>query len=160
MGEEAGSAAYEARRGEVLVSDDPARLDVGVVHGFLADSYWAAGIPEEVVRRAIAASLCFGLYRSGAGGERQVGFARAVTDRATFAYVADVFVLDEERGQGLGTFLMEAVMAHPDLQGLRRWSLVTRDAHALYAKLGFAPLAVPERHMERLAPDLYRRRLL
>jgi GNAT superfamily N-acetyltransferase len=154
-----GNAAYEVRRGETLVSDDPARLDLGVVHGFLATSYWAAGIPEEVVRRAIAGSLCFGLYRSGGeGGERQIGFARAVTDRATFAYLADVFVLAEERGRGLGTFLVEAVMAHPDLQGLRRWSLVTRDAHALYRKLGFAPLALPERHMERLDRDPYRRR--
>jgi GNAT superfamily N-acetyltransferase len=149
---------YEVRRGEHAVSDDPARLDLAVVHGFLSASYWAAGIPEEVVRRSIAGSLAFGLYHLEGSGERQIGFARAVTDRATYAYLADVFVLAAARGQGLGTFLMEAVMAHPDLQGLRRWSLVTRDAHALYRKLGFAPLAVPERHMERLDLDLYRRR--
>ncbi len=157
--------SYEVRRGAHLVSDDPARLDLAVVHGFLAASYWSPGIPAEVVRRAIAGSLACGLYRldegadeSGGRGDRQVGFARAVTDRATFAYLADVFVLPEARGQGLGTFLVEALLAHPDLQGLRRWSLVTRDAHALYRKLGFTPLAAPERHMERLVRDAYRPR--
>jgi GNAT superfamily N-acetyltransferase len=151
---------FEVRRGDVAVSDDPARLDLAAVHGFLAASYWAAGIPEEVVRRSIAGSLCFGLYRSAPGegaAESQLGFARAVTDRATYAYLADVYVREEERGRGLGTFLLEAVMAHPDLQGLRRWSLVTRDAHALYRKLGFTPLAVPAGHMERVEADLYRR---
>jgi GNAT superfamily N-acetyltransferase len=153
--------SYEVRRGAHAVSDNPARLDLAVVHGFLATSYWAAGIPEETVRRSIAGSLAFGLYRLkdeiDQGGERQIGFARAVTDRATYAYLADVFVLPEARGGGLGTFLVESVLAHPDLQGLRRWSLVTRDAHALYRKFGFAPLAAPDRHMERLATDAYRR---
>ncbi len=148
---------FEVRRGEHVVADDPERLDLAVVHGFLAASYWAAGIPEEVVRRSIVGSLCFGLYRLTAAGERQVGFARAITDRATYAYLADVFVLEAERGRGLGSFLVEAVMAHPDLQGLRRWSLVTRDAHALYTKVGFRALAAAERHMERLDPDLYGR---
>lgn len=150
--------SYEARRGGHVVSDDPARLDLALIHGFLASSYWAAGIPEETMRRSIAGSLAFGLYRlDDEGGGRQVGFARAVTDRATYAYLADVFVVPDERGQGLGTFLVEAVLAHPDLQGLRRWSLVTRDAHDLYRKFGFVPLAAPERHMERLERDLYRR---
>jgi GNAT superfamily N-acetyltransferase len=148
--------SYEVRRGAHLVSDDPARLDLALVHGFLASSYWAAGIPEETVARAIAGSLAVGLYEMEGGG-RQLGFARAVTDRATYAYLADVFVLPEARGRGLGTFLVESLLAHPDLQGLRRWSLVTRDAHALYRKFGFAPLAAPERHMERLERDLYRR---
>jgi GNAT superfamily N-acetyltransferase len=152
------TTAYEVRRGEHAVSDDPARLDLGVVHGFLAAAYWSPGIPEEVVRRSIAGSLCFGLYLgAGGAGERQVGFARAITDRATYAYLADVFVLAAERGRGLGTFLVDAVMAHPDLQGLRRWSLVTRDAHGLYRRHGFVPLAAPERHMERLDADVYRR---
>jgi GNAT superfamily N-acetyltransferase len=154
------TGAYEVRRGEHAVSDDPARLDLGVVHGFLSTSYWAAGIPEEVVRRSIAGSLAFGLYRlpgSTSAAERQLGFARVVTDRATYAYLADVFVLAEERGRGLGTFLMEAVMVHPDLQGLRRWTLMTRDAHALYRRFGFASLAVPERAMERVDPEVYRR---
>lgn len=150
--------SYEVRRGAHAVSDDPARLDLAVVHGFLATSYWAAGIPEETVARSIAGSLAFGLYREEEGGERQIGFARVVTDRATYAYLADVFVLPEARGAGLGIFLVEAILAHPDLQGLRRWSLVTRDAHALYSKFGFAPLAAPDRHMERLAPDVYRAR--
>jgi len=152
------TAPYEVRRGELAVSDDPARLDLGLVHRFLAASYWAAGIPEEVVRRSVAGSLAFGLYRLPPGeAERQIGFARAVTDRATYAYLADVFVLDGERGQGAGTFLVEAVMGHPDLQGLRRWSLVTRDAHALYRKFGFTPLAAADRHMDRLDPEVYRR---
>ena len=113
------TGAYEVRRGEHAVSDDPARLDLGVIHGFLSTSYWAAGIPEEVVRRSISGSLAFGLYRlpgSTSAAERQLGFARVVTDRATYAYLADVFVLAEERGRGLGIFLLEAVMAHPDLQ--------------------------------------------
>jgi GNAT superfamily N-acetyltransferase len=149
--------SYEVRRGAHAVSDDPARLDLAVVQGFLATSYWAAGIPEETVARSIAGSLAFGLYREEEGGERQIGFARAVTDRATYAYLADVFVLPEARGAGLGIFLVESILAHPDLQGLRRWSLVTRDAHALYRKFGFAPLAAPDRHMERLATDVYRR---
>jgi GNAT superfamily N-acetyltransferase len=149
--------SYEVRRGAHAVSDDPARLDLAVVHGFLAASYWAAGIPEEVVRRSIAGSLAFGLYQVEEGSERQIGFARAVTDRATYAYLADVFVVAAARGHGLGTFLVEAVLAHPDLQGLRRWSLVTRDAHPLYRKFGFAPLSAPERHMERPERDVYRR---
>jgi len=149
--------SYEVRRGAHAVSDDPVRLDLAVVHGFLAASYWAAGIPEEVVRRSIAGSLAFGLYEVEEGGFRQLGFARAVTDRATYAYLADVFVVAAARGQGLGTFIVEAVLAHPDLQGLRRWSLVTRDAHALYRKFGFAPLTAPDRHMERLERDAYRR---
>ncbi len=145
--------SYEVRRGAHLVSDDPARLDLAVVHGFLAASYWSPGIPAEVVRRAIAGSLACGLYRLDEGADESGG-----RDRATFAYLADVFVLPEARGQGLGTFLVEALLAHPDLQGLRRWSLVTRDAHALYRKLGFTPLAAPERHMERLVRDAYRPR--
>lgn len=158
--------SYEVRRGAHAVSDDPARLDLAVVHGFLTTSYWAAGIPEETVARSIAGSLACGLYRiegriegrEEEGGGRQIGFARVVTDRATYAYLADVFVLPEARGAGLGIFLVEAILAHPDLQGIRRWSLVTRDAHALYRKFGFAPLAAPDRHMERLAPDVYRAR--
>ena len=114
----------EWRRGEYMVSTDPERVDLEVVHGYLTRSYWAAGIPRETVARAIAHSLPFGLYH----GERQVGFARAITDRATYAYLGDVFVLDEYQGGGLGKWLMACIVAHPDLQGLRRWSLVTRDA--------------------------------
>jgi GNAT superfamily N-acetyltransferase len=134
-----------------MVSTDADRLDLDVVHGYLSRSYWAEGIPRAVVARSIAGSLCFGLYE----GPAQVGFARAVTDGATFAYLADVFVLESHRGQGLGVWLMECVMEHPDLQGLRRWSLVTRDAHPLYRRFGFAGLAAPERYMEKVQADIY-----
>ena len=138
--------------GKTTVSDDPARLDLGLIHATLARSYWAAGIPRELVQRSLAGSLCFGAYEDG----RQVGFARVITDRATFAYLADVFVIEAERGRGLARFLMECVHAHPELQGLRRWLLVTRDAHGLYARLGWRALAEPERHLERVRPDAYR----
>ncbi len=141
----------ERRRGPYLISTDPARLDLDVVHGFLARSYWAEGIPRELVERSIRHSICFGLF----DGPRQIGFARVVTDRATFGYLADVFVLESHRGRGLAQWLMEAVMAHPDLQGLRRWGLVTRDAHALYRKVGFTGLAHPDRFMEISRPGIY-----
>jgi GNAT superfamily N-acetyltransferase len=111
---------FEPVQDEYSISCDPARIDLAVVHGFLSTSYWSEGLPLEVLQRAIAASLCFGVYHGG----KQVGFARVVTDRATFAYLCDVFVLDAYRGQGLGRWLMEAVAAHPDLQGLRRMVLV------------------------------------
>jgi GNAT superfamily N-acetyltransferase len=144
--------AHEWRRGDDTISTDRARLDLAVVHGFLTTSYWAAGIPLDVVRRAVEGSLPFGVYR----GERQVGFARVITDYATFAYVADVFILPEFRGQGLGHWLVRTMVAHPDLQGLRRWTLATRDAHALYRDVGFTPLVAVERWMERHDPDVYR----
>ena len=148
---------FERRRGTFTVSTDPARLDLDVVHGYLARSYWAEGIPRGVVDRAVAAALCFGLYEGEPGDGAQVGFARVITDRATYAYLADVFVLESHRGQGLGVWLMECVMAHPALQGLRRWSLVTRDAHDLYRRFGFASLAAPERYMEKVDSEVYRR---
>jgi GNAT superfamily N-acetyltransferase len=143
--------ATEWQQDEFTISTDPARIDLGVVHGFLATSYWAKGIPLETVRRAIANSLNFGLYR---GGE-QVGYARVVSDRATVAYVGDVFVLEPWRGRGLSVWLMRTIVAHPDLQGLRRWILLTRDAHELYRKVGFTSLAAPDRWMERWTPDPY-----
>jgi GNAT superfamily N-acetyltransferase len=133
------------RRDGYLISTDRSMLDLEVIHGYLRESYWAAGVPEDVVRRSIENSLCFGVYR----GEEQAGFARVVTDRATFAYLADVFVLEEHRGWGLGKRLVEAVVSHPDLQGLRRWMLATRDAHELYRRYEFAELARPEIFMER-----------
>jgi len=138
--------------GEVEISTDPARFDLDVIHGYLARSYWAAGIPRETVERSIAGSLCFGAFDGG----RQIGFARVVTDRATFAYLADVFVLGEFRGRGVATRLMEAIVAHPELQNLRRWLLVTRDAHPLYEKFGFRPLEKPDRHMEKVLANAYR----
>ena len=130
---------------------DAARLDFGVIHAFLRDSYWAKDIPLAVVERAARGSLCFGAW----DGAAQVGFARVVTDRATFAYLADVFVLPSHRGRGIAQRIMAEVDAHPDLQGLRRWMLATRDAHALYVQHGFRPLAAPERFMERHDAAIY-----
>jgi GNAT superfamily N-acetyltransferase len=142
-----------ARRGDFLISTDPGLLDLAVIHDFLANrSYWAPGIPLEVLRRAIDGSLCFGLYEHG----RQIGLARIVTDRATFAWLCDVFVLEEYRGRGLSKWLMECVMNYPALQGLRRFILGTRDAHELYTRYGFKPLADPTRFLEVHRPDPYR----
>lgn len=136
---------HEWRRGAYVISTDKARLDLGVVHGFLETSYWALGISIELVQRSIEHSLAFGLYRE----RQQVGFARVITDYATFAYLADVFVLEPHRGEGLGTWLVEVMVAHPELQGFRRWILATRDAHGLYRKLGCTDLGRPEFWMER-----------
>lgn len=143
----------EWRRDAYRITTDPAALDVARIHGWLTRSYWAAGIPLETVRRSVEGSLNFGLFE----GDAQVGFARVVTDRATFAYLADVFVLESHRGRGLSKWLMETVIAHPDVQGLRRWVLATRDAQGLYARYGFTPLAAPERWMEKHDPEVYRR---
>jgi len=134
------------------VSTDPARLDVDAIHAFLTTAYWCEGIPRETVARSLAGSLCFGLYE----GPRQIGLARVVTDFTTFAYLCDVYILPEFRGRGLGHWLMEHVMAHPDLQGLRRFSLVTRDAHELYRAFGFTEVQSPERHMEIVRPGIYK----
>ena len=136
----------EWRRDDYTISDDPSRLDIDVIHAFLVDAYWSEGIPRDVVERSIRGSLPFGIYDADG---RQVGFARAVTDRATFCWIADVFVLPEHRGRGLALWLMEAMATHPDLQGLRRWVLGTRDAHDLYRKVGFGPLPEPGRFMLR-----------
>jgi GNAT superfamily N-acetyltransferase len=127
------------------ISTDPARLDVAYVHGFLTESYWSPGVARETVELSIAGSLPFGLY---APGGAQAGFARVVTDRATYAWLADVFVGEEHRGRGLGVWLVQTVLAHPELQGLRRWALATRDAHALYERFGFARVEGSERYME------------
>ena len=134
------------------ISTDPARLDLETLHAFLSQSYWSPGIPREVLQRALANSLCFGAYQ----GARQVAFARVVTDRATFAWVCDVFVVESHRHRGIADALMAAVMAHPQLQQLRRWSLATRDAHALYRRHGFLPLTDSTRAMEIRHPDIYR----
>jgi GNAT superfamily N-acetyltransferase len=136
---------YEVRHDNILISDDRALLDRALIHRFLSErTYWAPGVPREIVERAIDHSLCFGVYRASA----QIGFARAVTDFATFAWLADVFILEEERGQGLSKKLVAAIQAHPRLQGLRRFMLGTRDAHGLYAQFGSEPIKYPERFME------------
>ncbi len=141
-----------ARRGSYFISTERALLDVSLIHTFLSEqSYWAPGIPREVVERSLANSLCFGLYHE----DRQVGFARFVTDRATFAWLADVFVIDAHRGEGLGKWMIESLLTHPDLQGLRRMLLGTRDAHGLYAQFGFKPLGDPTRFQEIHSPNLY-----
>jgi len=144
-------APIEVVRGAYVVSTDKARIDVAAVHAFLSSTYWSPGIPIETVRRAIAGSLCFGIYH----GAEQVGFARVITDRATYAYLSDVFVLDAHRGRGLATWMMEVIMAHAALQGLRRFALSTRDAHALYDQFGFVTVANPDRQMEILRRDIY-----
>jgi GNAT superfamily N-acetyltransferase len=133
------------------ISSERGRMDVGAIHAFLTRTYWARGIPLETVQRAIDNSVCFGVFQ----GPAQVGFARVITDQATFAYLADVYLLDEHRGKGLARRLVQAVLAHPRLQGLRRWLLVTRDAHALYRPHGFEPVAHPDRIMEIHRPDAY-----
>jgi len=135
------------------ISDAPDEIDLDFVHQFLASSYWARGISKETVERSIRHALVFGLYRGG----RPIGFARAVTDRATFAYLADVFVSESERGQGLGAWLVETVLQHPELRGLRRWMLATRDAHALYRRFGFGAIADPSIMMAIHDPDIYTR---
>jgi GNAT superfamily N-acetyltransferase len=127
------------------ISTDPARIDRAVVHEFLARAYWSPGVPREIVDRSIDGSLCFGLY---APDGAQAGFGRAVTDRATYAYLADVFVLEAHQGRGLGVWLVETILGHPELQVLRRWVLFTADAHALYRRFGFGPAQTPERYME------------
>jgi GNAT superfamily N-acetyltransferase len=139
-------------QGELTISTDKTLLDIDAVHDFLAnESYWAKTRSPEQTRTAIENSLCFGLYDGG----RQIGFARVVSDFATFAYIGDVYVLEEYRGRGLSKWLMRTIVEHPQLQGLRRWVLATRDAHGLYEQFEFAALRHPERWMERTAPDAY-----
>ena len=141
--------------GRFLISTDRSKLDVDVVHKFLARSYWAEGIPRETVERSIENSLCFGVYDNA----RQIGFARVISDFTTYAYVADVFILEPYRERGLGKELMASIMAHPDLQGLRRWSLGTRDAQNLYALYGFKPVVNTRARtvMEIVDPEAYSR---
>jgi ribosomal protein S18 acetylase RimI-like enzyme len=134
------------RKGDFAVETDPSKLDVTAIHAYLSGAYWSEGIPHDVVEKAIANSLCFGLLR----GKDQIGLARA-----TYAYLCDVYVLEEFRGKGLGVWLMECVMGRPDLQGLRRFSLATRDAQGLYKKFGFAELKKPQSQMEILRNDVY-----
>jgi hypothetical protein len=174
----------EWRRDGYIISTDRARIDVDIVHGYLTRSYWAEGIPRNTVARAIEGALTFGIYladgvaashvgaqpvaparaaanvpqpATGAPSGPQIGGARIISDYATFAYIADVFVLEEHRGHGLAMWMMECVAGHPSLQGLRRWMLGTRDAHTLYEKTGFTAVAAPDRWMERSDPDVYKR---
>jgi GNAT superfamily N-acetyltransferase len=142
---------HEWNRDGFTLSTDQARLDLDMIHGYLSTSYWSRGIPRDVCERSIRNALPFAVYE----GARQVAFARVVTDLATVAYVGDVFVLEPWRGRGLSRWMCECMLAHPELQGFRRWILLTRDAHGLYAKFGFTPLAAPDRWMEKWVPDAY-----
>jgi GNAT superfamily N-acetyltransferase len=147
-------AAIEQRHGSYLISDDPARLDAKAVHSYLTRSYWSENIPLETVRRAMASSLCIAAY---ADDGRQVGLVRVISDYATFAYLCDVYVLEDHRGHGLSKAMLAVAKAHPQLQGLRSWSLRTRDAHGLYAQFGFKPVEHPESYMALRDPDIYKR---
>lgn len=135
------------------ISTDKSKLDISVIHDFLSQSYWSENIPEETLRRSIEGSLCFGVYDN----DRQVGFARMVTDTATFAYLADVFIIEEYRGKGLSKWLVEFILSNADLQGLRRILLATRDAHSLYKQFGFTPLNNPDSFMHIHNPDIYKK---
>ncbi len=147
--------AFRKTKGEYIIDTDPALIDRELVHRYLSnESYWAKGVPFEIVSKSIDHSLCFGLYH----GSRQIGFARMVTDRATFTYLADVFILEEERGKGLSKWMMQEIDTHPDLQGLRRWMLGTRDAHVLYEQFGWTVITEEQRprFMQRHFPEVYR----
>jgi GNAT superfamily N-acetyltransferase len=150
----APGATLTKAEGAYVISDDPLRLDVAAIHSYLRRAYWSEQIPFEIMERALRGSLCIGAY---AGDGSQVGLARFISDYATFCYVCDVYVLEEHRGRGLSKAMMAMALDHPKLQGLRRWTLVTNDAHGLYAQFGFTAPAHPERHMERLVPDIYKR---
>lgn len=139
---------FEARRDQFLISTDPARLDVDAICDFLTRAYWAKGRPRERTERALANSLVFGVY----DGDQQIGLARVVTDFAIFAYLCDVFIHEDYRARGLGKWLMQTIMEHPDLQGLRRWTLATNDAHGLYRQFGFDTFVEPQKWMERFRP--------
>ena len=134
------------------ISTEKEKMDIDLIHSFLTRSYWAEGISKEIVSRSIEGALCFAVFEN----EKQIGFARMITDRATFAYLADVFIIDEYRGLGLSKWLMEVIMSHPDLQGLRRLMLATRDAHELYKKFGFTSLNNVDRWMHIHYPDVYK----
>ena len=138
---------------EYSVSTDKSKLDLSLIHGFLSSqAYWCLNIPFATVKRSVENSVCFGVYQ----GDRQVGFARVITDLATIAYLGDVFILPEHRGKGLSKRLIGEIMAHPDLQGLRRWMLLTSDAHGLYLQYGWKPIVNPDRYMEIANPDIYK----
>lgn len=146
-------SALEHRHGHYLISDDPARLDAAAIHGYLTRSYWSESIPLDTVRRALHGSLCIGAYTET--GE-QVGLVRIISDHATYAYLCDVYVLEEHRRHGLAKAMLALTMRHPQLQGLRTWSLRTRDAHGVYAQFGFKPVDHPESYMALRFPEVYR----
>lgn len=147
------SETQEYNRDNVLISTDQCKIDVDAVHTILTHSYWSEGVSKEIVLRSIKHSLCFGVYE----GREQIGFARVISDYSTYAYLADVYILEPYRGKGLAKWLMSCIVSHPDLQHLRRWSLVTRDAHELYMQFGFTQLKNPDRYMELFTPGMYKK---
>jgi GNAT superfamily N-acetyltransferase len=146
---------HDRQQGDYLISADPARLQLDAIHAYLVRSYWAEGIPRDLVAEAVKNSLSFGVYTRG--GE-QIGFARVISDYATFAYLADVYILETHRGRGLSKAMMELILSHPRLQGLRRFTLATRDAHGLYTRFGFKPCEQPQNRLELSRPSPYRDR--
>jgi GNAT superfamily N-acetyltransferase len=142
----------EELKNRFSISTDKSKIDLATIHNFLKSSYWAENIPRAIVEKSINNSLCFGIYE----GEKQVGFARVITDYATFAYLADVFILEPYRGQGLGKWLVKTILKHPELQGLKKWLLVTKDAHELYRQYGFQNLTIPERYMDIVNSNIYK----
>lgn len=144
-------------RGHYLISTDPARIDVDAVHAMLLRAYWCEGVPRSVVERALAGSMAFGIYDASGAEPRQVGIARIITDKATFAYLCDVFIEEAHRGRGLSKWLIEIILDHPELQGLRRFCLLTRDAQELYEQFGFGPASNLTTYMERVNREVYTR---
>jgi GNAT superfamily N-acetyltransferase len=148
------SGLFEETRNGFLISTDKSKLDVDVIFDYLSNrSYWAKGVPLEKVKRAIENSMCFGVY----DGEILIGFARIITDKATIAYIGDVFILESHRGKGLSKWLMDCILKHPELQGFRRWILLTKDAHGLYKQFGFNAPEEPETYMELRKKDVYKK---
>jgi GNAT superfamily N-acetyltransferase len=149
--------AMHWQKDRFTISTDPTRLDLPYIHSFLSTkSYWSEGIPLETVKTSIDNSICFGLFGAGDGQEiKQIGFARVITDKATFGYLADVFIDETHRGQGLSKWMIEIILSHPELQGFRNWQLSTRDAHGLYERFGFSVPADPTRIMRKNNPDVY-----
>lgn len=148
---------HEARRDTFLVSDDPAKIDRAACHAMIGRSYWAKGIPRETMDRAIEGSITFGVFDEGAARRSQVGLARVISDGATYAYLCDVFIDEAYRGRGLSKFLVQTILSHPRLQGLRRFCLLTKDAHGLYEQFGFGPLENPLAYMDISRPGMYER---
>jgi GNAT superfamily N-acetyltransferase len=142
----------EWNKEDYLLSTDKRKLQLDVIHQFLSNSYWAKNIPLALVKKTVAGSLCFGLYYK----QKQIGFARIITDSATFAYLADVFIVEEHRGKKLSSWMMEYIMSYDELKGLRRWMLATRDAHGLYKKFGFNALDEPDRIMQKKINNPYK----
>ena len=145
-------------RGHYLISTDPSLLDLDAVHGMLSRAYWSLGIPRDTVAKALAGSMAFGIYDTRRAAPAQIGIARIITDKATFAYLCDVFIHEDHRGNGLAKWLMEVILEHPELRGLRRICLLTSDAQALYTRYGFGPVAATISYMERVDREVYEKR--